>query len=60
MIVKIVKNILWALFVFGLAYFTILPATNHKSKLLSLIAAVIITALIFTCIQKYLVNNNEK
>ena len=54
------KTILSVLFIFGLSYFTILSATNHKSKLASFIAAIVITILLFVYIQKYLVRHSVK
>ncbi len=57
---EMAKTAFFVLFIFGLSYFTILSATNHKSRLLSFIATIIITVLLFIYTQKYLVRCSGK
>jgi len=54
------KLLLLVLFIFGLAYLTVLSATSHKSKVWSFVAAIIITFLLFAYTQKYLERHNGK
>lgn len=59
-IMEIAKAILSVLFIFGLAYFTILSATNHRSRVFAFATAVIVTFLLLKFIQKYLVGHSGK